>query len=99
MYKMSLLHSSNATYSVFLECKLVAPWYASGQQKRDFSAPAEIVTVFYIVRCKSFFGKCSDEYFQKHHRTLQRGRFLVSADIHRKYHLDQDSRNAMFLQI
>ena len=32
--------------------------------KRSFDAPAEIVTVFYIVRCKSFFGKCSDDIFK-----------------------------------
>lgn len=38
LYKMSLLHSSNATYSVFLECKLVAPMVCF-RSRKEVSMP------------------------------------------------------------
>ena len=66
LYKMSLLHSSNATYSVFLECKLVAPeWYASISRQKKFRCPSGDCSGYFISSgVEVLFGKCSDDIFK-----------------------------------
>ena len=48
------------------------------QVAKSFDAPAEIVTVFYIVSVKSSSESAVMMFSKKHHRTLQRGRLVSS---------------------
>lgn len=60
-YLATNLFDSHISQQMFRELY----FYRWGQLCRyRHNPPAEIVTVFYIVRCKVFFGKCSDNIFK-----------------------------------